>query len=273
MLRNTLFLLPLFLPLAICDAAEVVLEQNGDTVEVTIDGEAFTTLHHGSEWKKPFFHPVLEKVNGGDHWLERDRIRTKNVEILDRKGDPARLRLTNHWLSSKGEPVLKETTEIAIHGDRMIAYDIRLEPVGDDPVTFADTKEGFFAFRVANELREDRGSGSITNAEGKTGESAVWGKTSPWVDYAGTVDGEHAGVAIFDHPKNFRPARYHARGYGLFAASPFGEKAYTKGKSEAEPVTLQPGEALRLRYALYPHSGDASTANVAERYAAYAKAE
>ena len=41
----------------------------------------------------------------------------------------------------------------------------------------------------------------MTSAEGKSGMKQVW-KRSPWVDYAGTLEGRKVGVTIMDHPGN-----------------------------------------------------------------------
>jgi hypothetical protein len=55
------------------------------------------------------------------------------------------------------------------------------------------------------------------------GTENIWGKPAKWVHYAAKVDGKPAGVAVLDHPSNLRhPTTWHARGYGLFAANPFG---------------------------------------------------
>ena len=81
------------------------------------------------------------------------------------------------------------------------------------------------------------------------------------------IDGKLHGVAIMDHPANFRPSRYHVRDYGLFSVSPFGEGAYQNDKAKAQPVVLEKGKpALRVRYALHIHAGDAAAGKVAEAY-------
>lgn len=230
--------------------------------------------HHKGIWI------AIEKVTSGgrrgDHWHERDVIRNRKLSAVvvdDEEGGYVTIGLENHWLAG-GEPLLVETTEWTLTADRLIAADVTLAPPGDDAVTFIDTKEGFFSVRVANELREDQfvrryPPGRVTDSDGSDGAKASWGRRHDWVDYAGTTDGTPAGVAIFDHPENPYRARYHVRGYGLFAANPFGESAYTNGELDPRTVTIAPGETLRLRYAAWVHGG-ATPEEVAARYAAYA---
>jgi len=295
LLAALLALTPLLAP-----AADTVrLDAQDGKIDISIAGQPFTTFHYKG-FDKPFFidlrapdgtvitrslekeavtdHPhhkglwaSVDEVNEHKHWMEGQPIRVDAVDILEAEGDPASFCVHNTWIDKSGQPLLKETTTVSISTDRTIAYDMTLAPAGNEPIEFGDTKEGFFALRVRDELREKGGDGKITNANGATGEKEAWGKTSPWVDYSGTVDGKPVGVAIFDHPENFRPSRYHVRAYGLFAISPFGESAYTNGEQEAKVVHLKPGEPLRLRYAAYIHAGDANSADVAGRYAKYAE--
>ena len=206
------------------------------------------------------------------HWVEDGRIDTVEA-MLDKEN--GRIEAKNFWLSPDGTPVLTEETTITPHADGLIEYDIILSPPpGGGTVTIGDTKEGFLGVRMAPQLDVKRGDGVITNSAGGVGEAECWGKVANWCDCSALAEGDApgGGVALFDHPENFRPARYHARGYGLMAISPFGPKAYSKGKEEAAPVEI-PADGLRLRYALFVHAGDAEAGGVAAAYQRYVGGE
>jgi len=276
----------------------VRLTPQPDELEVTIGGEPFTIYHHAKTQKKPYFWPIhdpagqiitrplvqpneqkkidhphhrglwfaVDQVNGIKFWAEGGKIENISVEPTVAVGNPARFKVVNHWLDRDHQPVLIETTTISIYADRLIAYDATLT-AAKEPVTFGDTKEGLFGFRMVNSMRGS--AGTIVSSDNHHGEKECWGKTFPWVDYDGPVDGKLVGVAIFDNPHNFRPSRYHVRSYGLFSISPFGEGDYTEHKNPAQPVNLAPGANLRLRYAIYVHDGDTKAGDVAGAYRKY----
>jgi len=289
----------LLLVLGNCDwatAADVQLIPHEDTVEVNIGDTNFATYNFGEKWPKPFLYPVktetgklltrsLEAPDSKDHphhkgvwcaidevndikfWAEKGKIQTKSVEAVTAKGNPAVLKVTNHWVNAEGEPVVIEVEKISIYADRVVTYDLTFT-AGKDKVTWGDTKEGLFGIRVADTMRESKG-GEIVNAEGLRTTKACWGKLSDWVDYTGEVGGEKAGVALFDHPENFRRSRYHVRDYGLFTLSPFGTHSYTNGAEPANPLVQEPGMSFRLQYGLYFHPGDAAAGGVSEKYKAF----
>ena len=60
---------------------------------------------------------------------------------------------------------------------------------------------------------------------------------------------------MIDHPKNINyPTYWHARGYGLFALNPLGEKVFTNGKKSLN-LKLKKGESVTFRYRVVVKSG------------------
>ncbi len=279
-----------------------------DQLEVLIDGKVLGVFNHGKSWNKPFLYPmhapngknVLRDIiatkkeqgsskEGTDHfhhkgvwvsvdsvndkrlnfWHEEDKIVCDKVEHESQKSGSGTLTIHNTWMEGE-KALLKETTTATFYPSRLVTYHISLAAVNKD-VTFYDTKEGFFAVRLAHTMREMQG-GFVTNADGLKGANECWGKPTPWIDYYGMVDGETCGVTLMDHPSNFRKSRYHVRTYGLFSISPFGPKKYSNNKEEASPVTLKPGDdGLQLTYGLYIHDGDTMAGKVAEHYQEFLK--
>ncbi len=138
-------------------------------------------------------------------------------------------------------------------------------------VKFEDTKEGFFAIRVADSMTEKNG-GLLTNSEGAQTEKTVWGKRADWVDYDGTVEGQKVGIVIFDHPQNLRhPPQWHARAYGLFAVNPFGRKEFDPKPVAPGGYEMVAGASLHLRYRVVIHPGDVPKRRIEGWYAAYTK--
>jgi hypothetical protein len=285
-------------PSALAADNVVRLTLKADALDVSIGGEPFATYNFAKTQRKPYFWPIrdregqvisrplltpagkpwrdhphhrglwfaVDEVNGIKYWAERGTIANVSVEPVVPSGNPARFKVVNHWLDKKGEPLLIEATTISVYANRLIAYDATLT-AGKEPVTFGDTKEGLFGFRMVDSMHG--AAAKIVSSDGHQGEKECWGKTFDWVDYDGPADGKVVGVAIFDNPQNFRPSRYHVRSYGLFSISPFGERDYTNGKNPPKPVHLDPGANLRLRYAIYFHDGDTQKGLVAETYKWY----
>ncbi len=217
--------------------------------------------HHKGVWVS------VDKVNEVDFWAEKGRIVTKSIDIVH--GKAPKFHVVNDWQSLDGKPIVREETWITVFPNRLMTYDIRFK-AAHGPVTFGDTKEGLFGFRMVNSLREKE-TGKVVNAEGKKGTRECWGQQSKWIDYFGKIESKTYGVTLMDHPKNFRKSRYHVRNYGLFSISPFGDNAYTKGKEEAKPVELKANNSLQLRYAIYFHDGDTKQGKVEEAYKLFLK--
>lgn len=239
------------------------------------EGEATDHPHHQSLWVSH------GDVNGVNFWhLDDDQGYQQNmgVNYVHASAVVSRFSQTVWWVDAEGTPLIEETRIITVWGApeeaRFIDYDMTFSAV-DGPVVFGDTKEGgLISLRVASSMRSsplgDNTPGEITNSLGDVGESEAWGKTAPWCDYSGEVDGMDVGLSILCHPDNPLPSYYHVRGYGLFTANPFGLSYFYRDDDRDGSQTLEPGEPWRFRYRVYIHSDDAEGGQVAEAFAAYA---
>lgn len=229
--------------------------------------EAGTTKDHRHQRGLWFAH---EGVNGFDFWNNeasyttpnRGRIVFRKLGTIRGGKDSGSLAATFEWVDPDGGALLREDRTMTFQaGDaRVIDFDITLTALRD--VTFNDKKDGLFGIRLRPALQEDTGTGHITDANGGVGEKQVWGKVAAWSDYSGVVGGEALGVAIFPHPDNPRPSRWHVRAYGLFAANPFGLAAFTGDKSQDGSMRVPKGGRVRFRYRVIVHPGDAQTAGI-----------
>jgi hypothetical protein len=233
------------------------------------EGESKDHPHHTGLW---FTHG---DVNGLDFWGNAKpgpkfgKVVVDKITSAKGGGKSGEISFDARWVTPDGKPLLKEKRRMVFSSEgqnRIIDLDSTLTAL-DQPVKFGDTKEGFFAIRLSDKLREKGGTGKMTNAEGAQTMKNVWGKPSPWVDYSGTLDGEAVGIAIFDSKENPKhPTTWHARDYGLFAANPFGDSEFYNDKSKNGSVTIQPGKSLRFRYRIVIHPGDTATAKIAGLY-------
>jgi hypothetical protein len=199
--------------------------------------------------------------------VPRELVRVESGLVL------SRIVARNDWVAPDGKTLLEETTEIIAYAApeaRWLDYTVSLK-AKEEPVRFGDTKEGTFGVRVASSMEVTRGEGGqIVNARGQRNKDA-WGKRAEWCDYTGPVEGEIVGIAIFDHPANFRhPTYWHVRDYGLFAVNPFGIHDFEPAKPAGTgDYLLASGQTLTLRYRLYLHKGRTDEARVAEQFEAY----
>ena len=134
-----------------------------------------------------------------------------------------------------------------------------------------DTEEGFLGIRFRDEFRQDRGA-TLANSEGLQTTEKIWGKRARWTDYTATIDGRQAGAALLDHPSNPKhPTWWHARGYGLNAANPFGERDFTGDKSRDGSLTIPAGGELNFRYRIVLHDGAGEPSRIDQLWNAFAR--
>lgn len=273
-------------------AAAVSFHPGEDAVEVRVDGKTFTTFHYAAKWDKPFLHPlrtasgdivtrrwpVEQKtgeiedhtwhrglwwthgdVNGVDYWRELGPAKTGKLVL---RGKPRtrgnRLEAVCDFIAPDGRrhgSVLQQFAFGSQDGIMWVDVTVTVRADVGKGIAMGDTEEGSLGFRFSDDFREDRGA-TLRNAEGLQGTKAIWGKRAKWVDYSTVRDGKRLGVAIFDHPSNPRhPTYWHARGYGLNAANPFGVRDFTRDKSQNGKIDIAAGGTLRFRYRVAIHEG------------------
>jgi hypothetical protein len=238
-------------------------------------GEQHDHPHHKSVW---FSHDIDDV----DFWTEKHG----QVEVSGVKMQPKlpAVSWVGDWIDMRDQrQVCQDQTTVKFFADqktRTIDYQVEMSATGGD-ITFADSKEGSFAIRVHPHLRLDPAPkagpqqvfGKIVNSEGQTGKK-VWGKRARWVMYFGQIDGKAAAIAMFDHPKNLRhPTTWHARGYGLFAANPFGLHHFENKPAGEGTHRLRKGKKLKLRYRAIFFSNVPEESEIETRYSAFAVAK
>ena len=261
-------------------------------------GERADHPHHVGHWFN------YGDVNGFDFWGHSEEtpptskpnmgtIVHKAVVRIAGGRDRGELTVRADWQIPDGSTLLQEETRFTFSGapggrtiDRVTIWTATARPV-----TFGDTKEGAFAIRVARALeqpstekavivgpdgtkgapRQDNTgvTGKYLGSDGRTGDD-VWGTSGPWMSLAGVVDGKPVTVAIFDHPSNHGyPNYWHARGYGLFAANPFGRKGYDP-KQDPASFTMKPGEVVTFRHRILVSDRHLTAGDLKQEHAAFA---
>jgi len=228
-------------------------------------------IHHKGIWI------AQGEANGTDNWSETEgHGRTLNRELIVDSQGPlfGQLHAVGDWVDAKGNKILEEDTFIRVYDTPDTARIMDLTTVwtaGENGVFFGDTKEaGTVSIRL-QESMEERAGGTIHNAFGALGEAENWGRPAPWVDYYGPLEDRICGVAIMDHPTNFRyPTTWHVRSYGLFTANQWGLHDFTGDNAKRGDYALPAGQSLCFRFRLFIHEADTVTAGVSEQYLDFA---
>lgn len=219
-----------------------------------------------------FWETEPNSKTSGDNPQVKGTLKVKSLGALKPGKKSGSIQAVIEWASPEKGAVLEEDRTMTFYADRAIrTFDVDLTLTAKVDAKFADTKEGFFAIRLADSMTGKNG-GLMTNAEGAQTEKNVWGKKSAWVDYDGTVDGQKVGVVIFNNPKNSAdPPRWHSRDYGLFAVNPFGLKEFEPKAEGQGGMDLKAGDTLRLRYRVVIHPGDYPKQKIEDLYKDYVR--
>lgn len=232
-----------------------------------IEGERRDHPHHESCW---FTHG---NVNGVDFWAGDGGVIAVGVPVIDAAAGT--VSQSSEWRVEGGEVVCRDERQFRFRsaGDvRTIDFSVRVTGEGGSEVRFGDTKEGTMALRLRNEfcLEGPGAAGTVQNSAGVSGKE-VWGKRARWVAYSAELDGVPHTVAMFDAPGNHgHPTHWHARGYGLFAANPFGLHDFTGAPRGAGDLVIPAGGELALCYRIWIRRGPVDAAAIDAAWARFA---
>jgi hypothetical protein len=252
----------------------------------TQPGDPTDHPHHIGIWF------TYENVNGLDFWnnsyaIPKEKkhlygwIRTDKI-LETSGGEKGIISYHANWTDQQKNVLLEEMTRLEFSGTehrRMIDRTTVL--TADTIVNFTDAKDGMYGMRLAHalqipdnkdkEFKDDKGNvtivkgvidsianGNYVTSEGKTGNDA-WSTRGKWCKVYGKMGNDSISITIIDHPQNPNyPTFWHARGYGLFAANPLGEKIFTNGKS-SKNLQLKKGESVTFRYRIMIDEGNKTT--------------
>lgn len=214
-------------------------------------------------WNNSYAIPADKKHSYG--WIKTDSI------LSTSDGNKGVLAYHANWTNQANDVLLEETTKFEFSGNSHLRIIDRVTTLkANTDVLFTDAKDGMLGLRVAHELQipsttdqkftDDKGNitvvkkstdsianGNYITSEGKAGDSA-WSTRAAWCKLYGKMGNDSVSITIIDHPSNINyPTFWHARGYGLFAANPLGEKVFTNGRSEKN-LRLKKGETIRFYY-------------------------
>ena len=240
-------------------------------------GERIDHPHHAGLWF------TYENVNGLDFWNNSDAIPPERAPkmgtilhraILTAKSGAheGELDVESNWVTFEKKVLLHEHTHFIFRGGPNFRSVDRIATLTalDEKVSFPDEKDGMLGLRVirALEIPSDKPevfsdasghattvakldntgvNGTYLTSEGKKGDAA-WGTRGRWCNLSGMVADEPVTITILDHPENPGfPTYWHARGYGLFAANPLGQKVFSNGKEQLN-FSLAPHASATFRY-------------------------
>ena len=231
--------------------------------------------HHVGIWF------TYENVNGIDFWnnsyaIPKEKkylygwIRTDKI-LRTSGGTTGTISYHANWTNLQKKVLLEETTRLEFRGTKHLRIIDRTTVLtADTIINLTDAKDGLYGIRLAHalqipsnkdqEFKDDKGNvtivkgvidsianGNYLTSEGKQGDDA-WSTRGRWCKVYGKMGNDSISIAIIDHPENPNyPTFWHARGYGLFAANPLGEKIFTNGKS-SKSLQLQKGSSVTFRY-------------------------
>jgi len=237
-------------------------------VNILRDSPADHKHHHGLMF--------AVAVNGTDFWSENENCGRQEIEVGRVRGtrpqhDPAHgvCDYVILWSTPQKEVVLVERRTIRAMrtgepAATLLCWQAQLAaPHEKQPATLSGSTYFGLGMRFVPSM--DTG-GRFFNSDGKAGVEGTNDARSAWCAYAAAADGKPVTVAMFDSPKNARhPATWFTMDQG------FAYLSATLNLSK-EPLVIEPGKPLDLRYGVAVWDGHVEPATVEKLYRQWVEA-
>lgn len=218
---------------------------------VTDDYPVRNTHHHGiwAAWSKTTFQGRTPNF-----WDPKEASGTVEFAGVERVwsgaadgGFVVRLRYVDLSAPDGKRTALHETWDVrvlppvAAGATRAHIFDVVVtqECAGADPLTVGEYRYGGVGFRGRTEWVK-RENARVLTADGETDRLKANAAKARWIFFGGTVGAGHAGIAMLDHPGNFRAPQALRVNEGV----PF----VCYSPSQEGPWTIEPGRAYVNRY-------------------------
>ncbi len=219
---------------------------------VTLDGTADHIHHRG-------LMLAWTNVNGYDFWGETDPgVKGRIVHQSFEKIGEAELIAVNHWIGA-GDTLLVERRRLRAHAPareflwleweselRAAAGPVKLQ--ADHAGSPVKAEYNGLGMRFVYSMNR----GSALNSNGTAGTVRVNGEWARWCAFHGPLGAGSRGAAIFDHPNNPR----HPTPFYVAAGKTF--SYLSAAPTWHEPLRIEAGASIRLRYAVVTFTGESS---------------
>jgi hypothetical protein len=173
-------------------------------------------------------------------------------------GNQARLAVENGWYDGDRKFVKEDVeirTQAASKDERILDFTLSFEAL-DKPVVIVgtpDSKKGYGGFAIRTSPREGGAAKTIIRTDQGISEKDGVMSRHPWAEVAGTFAGKEAGVRIEDIPAN---PGYPTNGWLMRHSFAVLNVSYPG----LDPVTLEPGKPLVLKYRVILFLGKTASA-------------
>lgn len=270
------------------DAVELEERPGENRIDVTVDGELFTTYRWGGDLTKPTCWPVhtpngrpvtrgypldpmpgdsedhphhigfwlnYGDVNGYDFWNNAGQDEPGYGTVFHEEvrevegGNPGTLRVATEWIDDDENDLhLTEETTFDFHVNEHWRTIDRETTLTAERDVDLTDNKEGFCAIRVHNALRLDNTGDYLTSEDVEGNDA-WGTRADWVRLDGEIEEDPVSVTIMDHPDNVgSPTHWHARDYGLFSANPLGAEAFG---GDSLGFELPEGESTTFRFRMY----------------------